>query len=163
MRWRDVKQHKIKTPPKKTPPSAPALPYASVPDRIKAFITDSFLLAMPLFYIIIYLVFDGLRGEGGVEGHRMETWLFILIPLGFITTFFWSKTGQTPGMKAYQIKLIDNQTKEKPSFVMGILRFFFFNVAFFSIIGIMISFFRKDSRGLQDLLSGTSLIKVADA
>ena len=96
-----------------TTPNTPSLPYASVPERIKAFITDAFLLAMPLFYIVIYLVFDGLKGENGVEAHRMETWLFILIPLGFIVSLFWMKTGQTPGMKAHNLMLIENSSQKK--------------------------------------------------
>lgn len=162
MRWRDVKQNKLpKT--QEIEPSTPLLPYAPIPDRIKAFITDAFLLSMPLFYIVIYFVFDGLRGVDGVEGHRLEAWLFILIPLGFIVSLFWIKTGQTPGMKAHSLKVIDNTTKEKPSFSMAILRFFFFNVAFFSFFGLLLSFLREDKRGLQDLLSGTSIIKVSDA
>ena len=161
MRWRDVKQNKpLKTAPKKA--QEHTLPYAFIPERIKAFITDAFLLSMPLFYIVIYVIFDGLKGENGVETHRMETWLFVLIPLGIIVSFFWMKTGQTPGMKAHNLKLVDNNTKEKPSFAVAITRFFFFNVAFFSILGIMMSFFREDKRGIQDLLSGTSIIKVSD-
>jgi uncharacterized RDD family membrane protein YckC len=162
MRWRDVKQNKsVKKVEKNTPKLT--LPYAPIPDRIKAFITDAFLLSMPLFYIVIYFVFDGLKGAEGVEGHRMEAWLFILVPLGIIVSLFYTKTGQTPGMKAHNLKLIDNNTKEKPSFLMAILRYFFFNIAFFSVIGVLLSFFREDKRGLQDLLSGTSIIKVADA
>jgi uncharacterized RDD family membrane protein YckC len=162
MRWRDVKQNKITKPVKENTPK-PTIPYASIPDRIKAFITDAFLLSMPLFYIVIYFIFDGLKGADGVEGHRMEAWLFILIPLGLIVSLFYTITGQTPGMKAHNLKLIDNNTKEKPSFLMALLRYFFFNVAFFSIIGVALSFFREDRRGLQDLLSGSSVIKVADA
>lgn len=163
MRWRDVKQNKaskIKEPQK---PSSPALPYATIAERMKAFITDAFLLSMPLFYIVIYLFFDGLRGADGVEGHRLEAWLYVLIPLGIIVSLFYAKTGQTPGLKAHSLKLIDNQTLEKPSLMMAALRYFFFNVAFFSFFGLLISFFRKDRRGLQDLLSGTSIIKVSDA
>ncbi len=161
MRWRDVKQNKITK--KEDTPTKSSLPYASIPDRIKAFITDAFLLSMPIFYIVIYLFFDGLRGENGVEGHRLLAWGYVLIPLGFIVILFYIKSGQTPGLKAYELKLIDNQTGEKPSFLPAFLRYFFFNVSFFSIIGIMISFFREDRRGLQDLLSGTSIIKVSDA
>ena len=162
MRWRDVKQNKIsqkKQPPKPTP----SRPYASISDRIKAFITDSFLLAMPLFYIVVYLIFDGLKGDAGVEGHKLLAWIYILIPLGIIISIFYIKTGQTPGMKAHELKVIDNQTDKKPTIMMALLRFFFFNVVFFSFIGLFIGFFRKDKRGLQDLLSGTSIIKVKDA
>ncbi len=161
MRWRDVKQNKL---PQKEEAQAPilSLPFASIPDRIKAFITDSFLLAMPLFYVVVYLVFDGLKGADGVEGHKLLAWMYILIPLGLIVSLFYIKTGQTPGMKAHSLKVIDNKTKQKPTIMMALLRFFFFNVAFFSFLGILIGFFRKDGRGLQDLLSGTSIIKVKD-
>lgn len=163
MRWRDVKQQKNPKTGKSNTPSKKTLPYASIPERIKAFITDAFLLSMPLFYIVIYFVFDGLRGADGVEGHRMQAWLYVLIPLGLIVALFYMKTGQTPGLKAHSLKVIDNQTGEKPSFMMALLRYFFFNVAFFTFFGLLISFFRKDRRGLQDLLSGTSIIKVPDA
>jgi len=162
MRWRDVKQNKIPQKEELSPPSL-SLPFASIPDRIKAFITDAFLLSMPIFYLVIYLAFDGLKGPDGVEGHRLLAWIYILIPLGIIVSLFYIKTGQTPGMKVHALKVIDNQTNEKPTMMMALLRFFFFNVAFFSFIGIMIGFFRKDNRGLHDMLSGTSIIKVKDA
>jgi len=161
MRWRDVKQNK--TPQKEETPTATlSLPYASIPDRIKAFITDSFLLAMPLFYLVVYVVFDGLKGDTGVEGHKLLAWLYILIPLSIIVSLFYIKTGQTPGMKAHSLQVIDNKTNEKPTIMMALLRFFFFNVAFFSLLGILVGFFRQDGRGLHDLLSGTSIIKVKD-
>ncbi len=161
MRWRDVKQKK----PSKKPSTVkikPSRPYASIPDRIKAFITDSFLLAMPLFYIVVYAVFDGLRGADGVEGNKLLAWIYILIPLGIIISIFYIKTGQTPGMKAHELKVIDNQTDKKPTIMMALLRYFFFNVVFFSIFGLLIGLFRKDGRGLHDLLSGTSILKVKD-
>ena len=161
MRWRDVKQNKIPT-KEETTPLVPLLPYASWQDRTKAFITDSFLLSIPIFYVVIYIVFDGLRGADGVEEHKLLAWLYILIPLGLIVSLFYVKTGQTPGLKAHTLKVIDNKTKEKPTIMIALLRFFFFNVAFFSFFGILIGFFRKDGRGLQDLLSGTSIIKVKD-
>jgi len=162
MRWRDVKQHKI-TKQQEALPESQTLPYASIPDKIKAFITDSFLLAMPLFYIVIYLVLDGLGGADGVEGNRLLTWGYVLLPLSIIVTIFYVKTGQTPGMKAYKVKVIDNKTHEKPSVLLAFLRFFFFNIAIFSILGLLISFFREDKRGIHDLFSGTSVLKVADA
>ena len=161
MRWRDVKQNKLPTTEEVSSPS-PTLPYALRIDRIKAFITDSFLLAMPFFYIVVYVIFDGLRGADGVEEHKIQAWLYILVPLGLMVSIFYIKTGQTPGMKAHTLKVIDNSTKEKPNILLSILRFFFFNVAFFSLFGLLLSLFRQDGRGLHDLLSGTSIIKVKD-
>jgi hypothetical protein len=55
MRWRNIKQNKVsKKKPKKD--KKDLINYASHGDKIKAFITDSFLLAMPIFYFVIYLV-----------------------------------------------------------------------------------------------------------
>ncbi len=157
MRWRDVKQKKIAP---KTPDDPKELrDYATLYERFKAFMTDSFLLAMPIFYGVIYLVFDGLKGSGGVESHRLEAWAIILIPLGILVVWFLSQKGQTPGMKAYEIRAIDNQSGEKPSPTGAFLRYFFFNIAFFSVILLLVPLFRKDRRGVQDLFSGTSLIK----
>ena len=159
MRWRDVKQNKI---PKKEPKAAESnkntlqYPFAGVFDKLKAFITDSFLLAMPIFYIVIYLI---MNGREGFREHMLAGWLYILIPLGIITTLFYIKTGQTPGYKAYDLKVIDVQTGEKPSWILALLRFLYFNILFFTFFGLFVPIFRKDHRGLHDLLSGTAVIK----
>jgi len=154
MRWRDVKQNKIKHIEQKKPLTT--LPYASNIDKFKAFITDSFLLAMPIFYIVIYFIFDG---REGFQTNILLGWAYILIPLGIIIVLFQHISGQTPGMKAYEIKIIDNNTKEKPSLLSAMLRFFFFNMVLFTFLGLFLPIFTKDRRGIQDFLSGTSIIK----
>ena len=154
MRWRDVKQNK--TTHKQEPIKKQTLPYASFGDKIKAFITDSFLLSMPIFYAVIYLI---LGGREGFEQNMLLGWGYILGPLAIIIVLFYFITGQTPGMKACDIKVIDNSTGEKPSLVLSFLRFFFFNIVLFSFVGLFFAFFRADGRGLHDLLSGTSVIK----
>jgi len=155
MRWRDVKQHKI-THKEEIQEKKPTLPYASYGDKIKAFITDTFLLSMPIFYAVIYLVFGN---RESFQNDMLLGWIYILGPLGIAIVLFYFILGQTPGMKAYEIKVIDNKTGEKPTLVLAILRFFFFNIVLFSFIGLFFSFFREDQRGLHDLLSGTSIIK----
>ena len=155
MRWRDVKQHKT-THKEEKKEKKPTLPYASYGDKIKAFITDTFLLSMPIFYAVIYLVFGN---RESFQDDMLLGWIYILGPLGIAIVLFYFILGQTPGMKAYEIKVIDNKTGEKPTLVLAILRFFFFNIVLFSFIGLFFSFFREDQRGLHDLLSGTSIIK----
>jgi uncharacterized RDD family membrane protein YckC len=158
MRFRYVKQGKtIKNESKKEKRS---FSFANNIQRAKAFITDSFLLAMPLFYLVIYLVFDGLRGESGVETHRLLAWIYILIPLSIIYALFLTKSGQTPGMKAYDLKVIDDDTLQNPSFFKAFMRFIAFNIAFFSVIGLLVGVFRKDHKGLADLLSKSSIIEI---
>ena len=156
MRWRDVKQNKAPEPISKPIPQ-PDRAYANLPDRFKAFLTDTFLLAMPIFYLVIYLVFDGLKE---VETYRTQAWLYILVPLGIIISLFYTIAGQTPGMRAYGLKIVEHKTGEKPNFLLSLLRFFFFNLLF--IFTIPSLYFRKDRRGLHDQFSGTTLIKEKD-
>ncbi len=155
MRWRDVKQNRVtQTIPEKKEEDLSH--YAPINKKIKAFITDTFLLAVPIFYIIIYLV---MGDRESFQNNLLLGWLYILAPLGTIIILFYIINGQTPGMKAYEIKIIDNKTGEKPNIILAFLRFFFFNLVLLSIIGLFTSFFRKDRRGLHDILSGTSLVK----
>ncbi len=160
MRWRDIKQNRIppkseasKSRSKRTP--IPDYPYATILERLKIFITDSFLLAMPIFYIVIYLA---MGGREGFREHMGIGWAMILIPLGIVVLLFCVKSGQTPGMKAYEVKMIDVATGKKPSFTLCLLRYLYFNFLFFTVLGLFVPFFRKDRRGLQDLLSGTAMI-----
>jgi uncharacterized RDD family membrane protein YckC len=117
---------------------------------------------MPLFYIVVYLIFDGLRGEEGVEANRLLSWIYILVPLGLIVSLFYTISGQTPGLKSQNLKIIDNNSGKKPNFILSALRYIFFNIAFFSIVGLVVGLFREDRRGLADLFSGTSIIKDID-
>ena len=159
-RWRDTKQGKPPKEKKKKSTSKKAseqnkLPFAYNIDKAKAFLTDSFMILMPVMYIIIYLGFGSLQN---VAQHRGATWAAILGVLGLIVVLLYTIKGQTPGLKAYNLKVIDIQTKKKPSFISSILRYVFFTINFFSIFGLAYSLFRKDRRGLHDLLSGTAIV-----
>ena len=130
--------------------------YAPIGTKIKAFITDIFMLLMPLMYIVTYLVIGSLQ-EFATE--RLEGWIYILIPNFIIVTLFFYKSGQTPGCRAYAIKLVDSKTLDKPHFLSIVLRYYFQLFSIISIFGLLMAFFRKDRKTLHDLLSGTVLIK----
>lgn len=155
MRWRNVKQGKKQ---KKTEEKEEQnIPYASILDKTKAFLTDTFMITFPLIYIVIYFVM-GDRQE--FSENMAQGWLYIAIPHFVIVMLFWSIKGQTPGYKAYEIKLIDVSTMEKPSIVLLVLRYFIFLVSLLSMIGLIMAFFRKDRRSLHDLISGTCAVDV---
>lgn len=156
-RFRDIKQKKNITqesaPAKKTP--SLKHPYASLGDKIKAFITDSFMLLMPIMYIVFYLVMGG-RESFGEE--KLLGWIYILVPLIIVQTLFLAKTAQTPGYRAYNLKLIDESSGEKPAFLIILFRNLCAILSFFSIFGWVMMFFRKDRKTLHDLLSNTAVI-----
>jgi uncharacterized RDD family membrane protein YckC len=154
-RFRDIKQGKVKEQPAKSEPTPRQDNYASVGLKIKAFITDAFMLLMPIMYVVFYFVMDG--REGFAED-RLAGWLYILIPLIIVQTLFFYKTGQTPGYRAYNITLIDEKSKKKPSLFVILFRNLAAILSFFTIIGWMLMFIRKDNKNLHDLLSATAVV-----
>ena len=149
-----MKKTKIKKQKKSPHIDKIRIPYASIPQRIKAFIVDMFMVMMPILYITTYVILDG--KESYV--HNDFAKILAAAAYGLIIIIFWTRTGQSPGMKAYDIKLIDNKTTQTPSFVVNMTRYIFFMLSAASLIGVLIAFFRKDKKTLHDLLSATTII-----
>lgn len=149
-----MKKLKYQKIPKNTKKELPN--YATKFSKSKAFLLDSFMLLMPIMYIVFYL-FMGSREE--FEVHKVYGWLEIIMPLVLIQTFLFFKFDQTPGYKAYSLYLINEQTKQKPSLGIILFRNICAILSFFSIFGWIMMFFRKDYKTLHDLLSNTAVIQ----
>jgi uncharacterized RDD family membrane protein YckC len=157
-RFRDIKQGKVSTEvslEEKTSAEQLKRDYASKSTKVKAFLTDSFMLVMPIMYAVFYLV---MGGREGFAEHKALGWLYILLPLVIVQTLFMFKTGQTPGYRAYDITLIDESTGEKPSLFIIFFRNMAAILSLFTIFGWIMMFFRKDGKTLHDLLSNTAVI-----
>lgn len=155
-KWRDVKQNRVqeeKSNGLKNKFSKDNL--ASLPSRLKAFLTDTFLITTPIFYIVIYLIMGS--GEEFAQ-NRIMGWGIIFSVHAAIILIFWLKNGQTPGLKAYDIKLVDNMTKQRVSVIQVILRYLTTLIAVVSIFLLFIPFFNKDKKTFQDILSNTIII-----
>jgi len=153
-RFRDIKQGKHKV--TKETSAKPTYPYARASIKIKAFLTDSFMLMMPILYIVFYLV---MGGREGFAAQKMLGWIYIIIPLVAAQTMFMIKTAQTPGYRAYDLEIIDEQTGKKPTPFIILFRNLCAILSFFSLFGWMMMFFRKDAKTLHDLLSRTAVIQ----
>ena len=154
-RFREIKQGKVQEQTPKVKSLSEQNDYASVGLKIKAFLTDAFMLLMPIMYVVFYLVMDG--REDFAE-HKLLGWLSILLPLIIVQTLFMYKTGQTPGYRAYHITLIDEQTKKKPSLFIIVFRNLAAILSLFTFLGWALMFFRKDNKTLHDLLSATAVV-----
>ena len=154
-RFREVKQGKGKESVIEEVSSANKWDYASQGHKIKAFLTDAFMLVMPIMYIVFYLI---MGGRDGFSEHKAMGWVYILVPLVIVQTIFMFKTGQTPGYRAYNLTLIDDSTGEKPSFFIILFRNLCAVLSLFPLFGWVMMFFRKDSKTLHDLLSRTAVI-----
>ncbi len=154
-RFRDIKQGKEREVVSKVSSPAQKRDYASAKSKIKAFLTDAFMLVMPIMYIVFYLI---MGGRDGFAEHKALGWIYILIPLVIAQTIFMFKSGQTPGYRAYNLTLIDDSTGERPSLFVIFFRNICAILSLFSIFGWVMMFFRKDSKTLHDLLSRTAVI-----
>ncbi len=150
MRFRTIK--KIKN--KKQPDDKPTVFYAKTTDRIKAFITDMFMIYVPILYIITY-VFMGTK-EAFLESDIAP---FIAVSIyGLIYSLLLSKLGQTPGKKAYEIKVVDAKSGKMLSFVKAFCRFVMFLFSSFTLLGLIVILYRKDKKSLHDLVCGSVVL-----
>lgn len=148
MRWRDVKKGKIDLKEEVKKPSFQSSP---VLYRIKAFLTDSFMISMPIIYLVFYVVM-GSREE--FRAHMLQGWIYILIPHFLVTTGFLYIKNQTPGYKAYNLKLVTFKM-QKPTFFQVAVRYIIFTLILAIFPLLFITFFNKNRYGLQDIISQT--------
>lgn len=152
MRWQNRQSKKIK----KIKTTLPTFTIASVASRFKAFIIDSFLLLMPILYIVFYVI---LGSREGFRDNMMAGWFLVLIPHFLITTLFLYYKTQTPGYKAYNIALIDTLTLKPASFMRLFFRYILFLITIISIGVLFAPLLRKDKAAVYDILSRTALIE----
>ena len=155
-KWRDVKQNKVKE--KKSINSnikSPKSDLASLGLRLKAFLTDTFLITTPILYIVIYLIMGS--GEEFAQNSTLG-WGIIFSVHALIILIFWLKNGQTPGLRAYEIKLVDTNTRQRVSVVQVLIRYITTLFAVISIFLLFLPFFNKDKKTIQDIFSNTIII-----
>ena len=148
MRWRDAKRGKFK---RKTEIKKDTLKISPIINRVKAFLTDSFMLFMPIIYVVFYVVM-GSREE--FRAHMLLGWVYIFVPHFIITTLFLYLKDQTPGYKAYNIELSTFKS-QKPTLVQIAIRYIIFTITIFIFPLLFIPFFTKNRLGLQDYISRT--------
>ena len=135
--------------------------YARYVDRIKALITDLFMIYAPILYVITYVV---MNGKDDFQSSQIAPLAGVLL-YGVIYAFLLSKFGQTPGKKAYEIKVIDVKTGQKLSFFRAFYRFIAFLFSATILFGLLLPFWRnrqgrakKDNRALHDLIVGSVVV-----
>ena len=159
-RWRDVKKGKVEDKKIKTPKSNKEkliLKNASLMLRFKAFLTDTFMLTMPLMYIVTYLVMGSLQD---FSSQKALGWFYIMLPHFLLVTSLWYFKRQTPGMKAYDLYIVDSVTGQKPSTISIINRYIFTTLSIVFIFTMLIPFFNKSRRTLQDFISSTIIQEI---
>ena len=150
MRFRKLK-HKTKNEINQTTQTKKKIISAPYSLKIKAFITDMFMIYAPILYIIAYAI---LGGKDAFQNSQMAP--FIAVSLyGLIYSILLAKFAQTPGKKAYKLEVVDARNGKKISFVRALVRFAAFLFSATILIGLLFPLYRKDKKGLHDLIAGT--------
>lgn len=137
--------------------SAPTKQKAKIASRIeraKAFLIDIFLLYVPVLYVC-YFVLGSKEAFLGNQAVIFACSAFF----GVVQALFLSTKAQSPGLKAYDLYLIDIKKGRKLSFLRVILRYIVFLIGASLLFGLLMSFLRKDGLALHDLLSQSCIVR----
>lgn len=124
--------------------------------RFRALLIDIFLIYVPILYLFYFLL--GSK-EAFLNNHYITSLCTFLF--GFIQALFLAIQAQSPGLKAYDLYLIDSKTGKKITFLRILLRYILFIVSFGLLFGLFISFLRKDKLNLHDILTQTCIVAKA--
>ncbi|MFA6192661.1 MAG: RDD family protein [Sulfurimonas sp.] len=143
--------------------------YAGFIDRVKAFVTDIFMIGLPVAIIIMMMFgYDETKSATALDvivkdkkaiehaPNPMASIVQIVLIMG-VTIVFWRKNGQTPGKKFVHIKVVDASTLKEASYFKLTIRFISYFISLLTF-GFFIGLLRDDKRTLHDLLSGTAVI-----
>lgn len=122
-------------------------------DRFKAFVIDIFLIYVPILYISYFLL-------GSKEAFLQNQGVIFIcsISFGILQAVFFALKAQSPGLKAYDLYIIDSESGTKLSFLRLIYRYILFILSLGIIIGLFSTFFRKDGLMIHDLLSSSCIV-----
>ncbi len=157
-KWRDVKQNRgkeEKTNSNTVLQNSSKYMSSKLSSRFKAFLTDTFLITTPILYIVIYLVMGS--GQEFAE-NRTLGWGIIFAIHFIIIAIFWLKNGQTPGLKAYDLKLVDNKSLARVSVLQVIIRYAATLASVISIFFMFTPYTNKERKTFQDIVSNTKII-----
>lgn len=166
MRFRELK----KRPKQESRKALQKIIYAPYLSRLKAFLTDIFMIGLPVALVIMILFgYQETKSAGALDvivhdekalEHKPNptaSIVQILLIMG-AHVVLWRRGGQTPGKKFASIKVVDAKSFESASYLKLSLRFIGYFVSLITVIGFIVPLLREDKRALHDLLSGTAVI-----
>lgn len=166
MRWRTLKKTKHSTPTKNN-----TVYYASFSSRALGFITDIFMIGLPISLILLMVFgYDQMHTAGALDvitnnqkalknpPNPLSSILQIILFM-VVTVELWHRYAQTPGKKLTNIRVVDAKTLRPATYWKLTIRFIGYFLSLISLVGFFIGFLRRDKRTLHDLISGTAVIR----
>ena len=119
--------------------------------RLLAWIVDGFVVSLVAIALFLFSGVVGLRGLGVLLAYVVS---FAYLP------YYWSRSGQTPGMAIFGLRLVRTADLGKVGVGAAIIRLLgLWLGAVILYIGIIWILFEGKRRGWHDLFAGTRMIK----
>jgi uncharacterized RDD family membrane protein YckC len=135
---------------------APGVDFASPGARLVAYIVDGLIqFGLSIVFLLVGTVLLAIFWPLGIIAY-VAAGLFLLLYF----PYFWQKSGQTPGMKLMQVKVVRDADGGPIGWGPAILRLigYYISAAVF-YIGYIWIFIDKRKRGWHDLIAGTVVIQ----
>jgi len=143
--------------PEVAPGPGPGMEFGGPGPRLVGYIVDTLIVIAAVFAIIV--VFGLLAVVVPVIGALGLIFGVIVVPLVYFP-YFWAKSGQTPGMKIMNIKVVSDKDGGPITMGQAILRLIGYWISgFVFYLGYIWIFIDKRQRGWFDLIAGTVVIK----
>lgn len=120
--------------------------------RLKACLTDIFLLYVPILYVCTYVILDG---KEDFLSSQLVIGLCVLCYCIFLFLFLWI-ANQTPGLRYAELRLVSSDGG-RPTPVQAFL-FVILWIIEFGLCLWIVMLFRRDGRSLHELLSRTLIV-----
>ena len=148
---------------------APGVEFAGYGARLVAYIIDGIILGVVITVLTLVLVAilaasvsnDNEVGTGGALFTITLTGVIILVSILYFP-YFWQRSGRTPGMSLFGIRVVRDADGGPVGWGSAILRYigFFIDSIVFGIpIGFLWVFFDKRRRAWHDLIGSTVVIR----
>jgi uncharacterized RDD family membrane protein YckC len=150
---------------------APGVEWAGYGERLVAYIIDGLILGAIFVVLSIFLIAGIIGGidisdprnpelSGGAVGVILLWLLAIFVVSILYFPFFWARGGQTPGMRAFGIRVVRDRDGGPIGWGSALLRLLGYWVAgLVFYIGYVWMFFDSRRRGWHDLIAGTVVVK----
>ena len=148
---------------------APGVEFAGYGARLIAYLLDGLLLSVVILaiWLVLGVVLVGASsGDGEAGGAAVAVMVIVLGASVLISLlyfpYFWQRSGTTPGMSVFKIKVVRDRDGGPVTWGSAILRYigFIIDTIVFGIpIGFLWVFFDKRRRAWHDLIGGTVVVK----
>jgi uncharacterized RDD family membrane protein YckC len=149
---------------------APGVRFAGHGGRLVAYIIDTFIVGLVLGLAAVVLTFLGIgaaaTGSGAAAGAAIGGALLYLA-LAFVLLlvyfpWFWSRGGQTPGMKLFRLRVVrdaDGGPVGVGAAIIRLIGYWIDSIVFGIPIGFIWILVDKRRRGWHDIIAGTCVVE----